>query len=411
MTSIKQEKNMELSSKSQINFDGQDHLQVIDALRGYAILLVIAVHSIGHNKDLVWPVIRPLGLGFYGVQLFFLASALTLLMSWSRSDDSFWLRSGKFLIRRYFRIAPLYYFAVVFYWFVYQVKPNDFSFELLLGSLLFYNAWSPYLVPTVPGWTPVPGGWSIGVEFCFYFAFPFLAVLVTTLRRALIFFSLALVIMIAAAIGGMHLYPEITLEERSNFLYFWPPNQLVIFALGFLLYHCVKSQSVRQWLIASRVTANSASITLCCALFGLSFYGPGKFFDWSSCLPPKHLLISLFFLAWAIVLVVKPKGWAINSAIIGLGKVSFSAYILHFAVLKYVGTLLQLVWPFSTVGALSIPYSLVLLVLAIVITRYVSEGSYRYIEQPFINLGKLIIRRLYPNLGSKNTLLVSPTIS
>lgn len=402
---------MERMSKIQINFDRQDHLQVVDALRGYAILLVIAVHSIGHNKDLVWPAIRPLTLGFYGVQLFFLASALTLLMSWSRSDDSFSRRSGKFLIRRFFRIAPLYYLAVVFYWFAYQANPADFSFELLLSSLLFYNAWSPYLVPTVPGWTPVPGGWSIGVEFCFYFVFPFLAVLITTLRRALVFFCVALVIMIAAAIGGMYLYPEITFEERSNFLYFWPPNQLVIFALGFLFYYCVKSQPLRQWLITSRFSANNASIALCCALFGLSFYGPRKFFDWSFGLPPTHLLISLFFLIWAIVLVVKPKGWAINSAIIGLGKVSFSAYILHFAVLKYVGNSLKQIWPFDTLGALSIPYSLVLLIFAIVITRYVSGLSYRYIEQPFINLGKLIIRRMYPNPENQATLPVPATLS
>lgn len=385
---------MEPDRNNSICFDRQDHLQVVDALRGYAILLVIAVHSIGHNKDLVWPAIRPLSLGFYGVQLFFLASALTLLMSWSRSNDSFARRSGKFLIRRFFRIAPLYYLAVIFYWFAYQAQPDEFSVQVLLGSLLFYNAWSPYLIPTVPGWTPVPGGWSIGVEFCFYFVFPFLAVLVTTLRGAIVISFVALAIMVAAAIGGMHLYPEISLEERSNFLYFWPPNQLVIFALGFVLYHCVKSQSLRQWLTASRITANGASIALCCVLFAMSFYGTRKFFDWSLGLPPTHLLISLFFLAWAIVLVVKPKGWAVNSAIIGLGKVSFSAYILHFAVLKYVGIILKQGWPFSTVGALSIPYSFVLLVVAIVVTRYVSGITYRYVEQPFINLGKSIIRKM-----------------
>ena len=389
-------------SKALNDVDTQDHLQVVDALRGYAILLVISVHSIGHNKDLVWPAIRPLLLGFYGVQLFFLASALTLLMSWSRSNDPFAMRSAKFLLRRFFRIAPLYYLAVIFYWFAYQAKPMDFSFDLLFASLLFYNAWSPYLIPTVQGWTPVPGGWSIGVEFFFYFAFPFLATLVTTLRRAISFFFVALTIMITAAIGGMSLYPEITLEERSNFLYFWPPNQLVIFALGFVLYHCVKSHTIRQWLMTSRITANRASIALCFGLLSLSFYGPRKFYDWSVALPPTHLLISLFFLAWAIVLVVKPKGWAINSAIIGLGKVSFSAYVLHFAVLKFVGILLKQIWPLSTAGGLSIPYTLALLAIAVVTTRYVSECSYRCIEQPFIKLGKSIIHCAYPGTEVKS---------
>jgi len=398
-------------SKELKTFDQQDHLQVVDALRGYAILLVICVHSLGHARDLVWPAKRLLTLGFYGVQLFFLASALTLLMSWSRSNDTFGRRSGKFLIRRFFRIAPLYYLAIVFYWFAYQSKPTDFSFDLLISTLFFYNAWSPYLTPTVNAWTPVPGGWSISVEFCFYFAFPFLAMAVTNLRRAIVFFLVALAIMVAAAVGGMHLYPELTSEERSNFLYYWPPNQLIIFSLGFLLYHCVKSDSIKQWLSTSRITADGASIVLGLALLALSFYGPRKFFDWSQLLPPTHLIISLLFLAWAIVLVIKPWGFAINPAIVGLGKVSFSAYILHFSVLKYVGILLNRIWPFTTVGAASIAYVLTLLATSIVITRYVSAVSYRYIERPFVDFGKSIIQRTFPGSKTKPEPLVTVTPS
>lgn len=376
-------------------FDQQDHLQVVDALRGYAILLVIAVHSLNVVKELVWPAKRLLSLGFYGVQLFFLASALTLLMSWHRSDDGFARRSGKFLLRRFFRIAPLYYLAVLFYWFAYQRTPAEFSFELLISTLLFYNAWSPYLTPTVPGWTPVPGGWSISVEFCFYFAFPFLAVLITTLRRAVVFFMAALALLIVSSIAGAHLYPEISAEARSNFLYFWPPNQLIIFSLGFLLYHSVTNESIKAWLASSRVTANNASFVLCTLLVALSYYGPRKFFEWPLGLPPTHLLISILFLAWAIVIVIKPRGFAVNSAVAGLGKVSFSAYVLHFAVLKFVGMFFDRFWPFAKVGAASIPYAIALLALAIVVTRFVSAATYRFIEQPFINAGKTLIRRVF----------------
>lgn len=378
-------------------FDQQNHLQVVDALRGYAILLVIIVHSMGQNEDLVWPVKRLLTLGFYGVQLFFLASALTLLMSWFRSNDRFLQRSGKFLIRRFFRIAPLYYLAVVFYWFSYQVKPEDFRFELLISTLLFYNAWSPFLTPTVPGWTPVPGGWSISVEFCFYFIFPIMALATTSLKRSLFFFAAALSIMLAASYFGMFMHPEISLEARSNFLYFWPPNQLIVFSLGFVLYHCVKSFEVQQWLTASRITANGATIALGLSILALSFYGPRKFFDWSFGLPPTHLLMSLLFLAWALVLIIKPRGFAINSAIIGLGTVSFSAYILHFSVLKYVSYFLKASWAFPTTGINSIIYSVVLFLISLVITRYAAAITYRYIEIPFINLGKSLIRTLYPN--------------
>jgi len=377
------------------DFDQQNHLQVVDALRGYAILFVITVHSIALNEALVWPVKRLMLLGFYGVQLFFLASALTLLMSWFRSSDRILLRCGKFLIRRFFRIAPLYYLAVVFYWFTYQVKPEDFSFELLISTLLFYNAWSPFLIPTVQGWTPVPGGWSISVEFCFYFIFPVMALVTTSLKRALLFFAMALSIMLLASHFGMFMYPELNPEERANFLYFWPPNQLVIFSLGFVLYHSVKSTSVRQWLMASRITANSATVLLGLSIFALSFYGPHKFFE-AYWLPPTHLIISLLFLAWALVLIIKPKGFVINSAIVGLGKVSFSAYILHFSILHYVGTALHASWPFPVAGMHSVVYSFIALAIVLVITRYVAALTYRFIEMPFINLGKSIIRNLYP---------------
>ncbi len=372
--------------------DGQDNLEAIDALRGYAILFVIAVHSIGHNKDLVWPLVRPLTLGFYGVQLFFLASALTLLMSWSRSNDLFWLRSFKFLIRRFFRIAPLYYLAIVFYWFSYQESAGSFRFELLFATLFFYNAWSPYLIPTVPGWTPVPGGWSIGVEFCFYFIFPFLAAWVTTLARSVIFVFIGLVVMILATDFGMQIYPELTYEQRSNFLYFWLPNQLVIFSLGFFLYHCFKCKAIQEWILNKKRVSDIVSIVFCGALLLLSFYGPRKFFDWSLGLPPTHLLISLLFLPWALCLLTKPSKFFVNKYIVDLGRVSFSAYILHFAVLKYVGSGLKVVWPFGTVGVLSVFYSVILLFLAVLLTRLLAELTYKYIERPGISIGKLFIR-------------------
>lgn len=379
------------------SFDQQDHLQVIDALRGYAILIVIAVHTLGHVPDLAWPAKRVLTMGFYGVQLFFLASAVTLMMSWHRSADPFGPRSLKFLVRRFFRIAPLYWMAVVFYWFAYQIQAEQFSLQLLLATLFFYNAWSPYLIPTVPGWTPVPGGWSIGVEFCFYFTFPLIATLVTSLRRALVFVALSLGVMLAASHFGQGLYPEIGPEERANFLYFWPPNQLVVFALGFLLYHLIKDESTRRRIIASPISADLASLAMLGATLAVALsIGLNKLFDWNQGLPPTHLLMTLCFVPWALVLILKPSGRVINRAITGLGKVSFSAYVLHFAVLKYTSQLLHQLWPLAKTGVYSVAFEAVFLGLALVLIRAIGEASYRLIEQPFIDLGKALLGRLQP---------------
>jgi peptidoglycan/LPS O-acetylase OafA/YrhL len=54
----------------------------IDCVRGYAVLLVIASHLVEVFPKLPYPVRRLALSGWFGVQLFFLASSLTLLMLW-----------------------------------------------------------------------------------------------------------------------------------------------------------------------------------------------------------------------------------------------------------------------------------------------------------------------------------------
>lgn len=374
-------------------FDGQTSLEVIDAFRGYAILLVIGVHSVGHIPNLVWPAKRVMQLGFYGVQLFFIASALTLMMSWHRSRDAFGTRSFKFIIRRFFRIAPLYYLAIPFYWYAYQVDSELFKPGLLFASLFFVNAWSPYWIPTVPGWTPVPGGWSIGVEFCFYFLFPLAATMVKDLKAAIMFFVAALAITFCASYFSANLYPEISLDARENFLYFWPPNQLVIFSLGFIIFHIVTNMRMKEFIEKSGIDANHATIGALLLFLGLAFTNSGKFFDLSSGWPPRHFLASLVFAAWAAVLVIRPNGFAINKFVSGLGKVSFSAYIFHFAVLKYVGLLFALMLPGGASGFYSVLYGLFVFLLSVILTRVLSELTYKNIELPFQRIGKGLICR------------------
>lgn len=140
-------------------FDRQQNSRAIDALRGHAILLVIEMHVIGHVPTLVRPAKGLLLLGYSGVQLFFVASAVTLLMSCSRSQESLLsTRITRFFKNRFFRIAPLYFLAIPFYWAFEGLTVVDFKPERLIATLLFVNAWTPDLLPTTGGWKPVPGG-------------------------------------------------------------------------------------------------------------------------------------------------------------------------------------------------------------------------------------------------------------
>ena len=83
-------------------------LLYIDALRGFAILGVIVVHVAGafpapsHVLNVI------LANGGRGVQLFFVVSAFTLFHSLDSKTAG---AAGlfRFFVRRYFRVAPLYY--------------------------------------------------------------------------------------------------------------------------------------------------------------------------------------------------------------------------------------------------------------------------------------------------------------
>lgn len=371
-------------------FDQQQDLQAIDALRGYAVLLVICMHVFIHVPTLAWPVKRLLLLGHAGVQLFFLVSAVTLLMSWSRdTGHAFGARARQFFVNRWFRIAPLYFLAIAFYWLFEQRTLDEFNLPRLVGTLLFYNAWSPYLLPTVGGWMPAPGGWSISVEFMFYLVFPLLAMLVTSMRRALLFVLLAYALMLAASVFGQGLYPEVEAEARNRFLFFWPPNQLVVFAIGFLLYRAVKSATVQAWGRRSRLDAGGATALLVAALLAVQFY-PGKGWELVAFLLPQHLLLSLLFAGWALFMLLKPRAAVAPGTVVEIGKMSFSIYLINFAALASVETLLSMVWPFGVTGVLSIVYAGILFGLATFASYRVARFTYRYVERPCVRFGKAL---------------------
>lgn len=379
-----------MTSSANRQFDQQQNSRSIDALRGYAILFVIAMHVIGHVPNLVWPAKRLLLLGATGVQLFFIASAVTLLMSWHREQAlPLGPRVGRFLLNRFFRIAPLYFLAIPFYWFFENHALADFSLGKLLSTILFYNAWTPYLIPTVGGWKTVPGGWSISVEFMFYLAFPLLALLVTTVRRAALFVTVSYFLMVGASIYGQHLYPEISKAARENFLFFWPPNQLIVFAIGFLLYRCVKSDKVQNWVQHSRLNANSVTAMFVGAILAAQFH-PGDSMPLLSLLLPQHLLLSILFAAWSLFMLLKPTALAAPGMIVNVGRMSFSIYLIHFAGLVVMESLLASLWPFGTAGMASIAYAGLLMAAATFASYQLARLTYRFVEKPMIRYGKSI---------------------
>src|SRR5580658_8387678 len=124
-------------------------LPFLDALRGYAILGVLTAHI---------EQVAPLSStrlenyaqhGRYGVQLFFIVSAVSIAMAWYARADGY----GRFLTRRLFRLLPALALAAIGYATIGGTHPEWWHIAL---TVTFLNGWHPSAIDSA-----VPGSWSL----------------------------------------------------------------------------------------------------------------------------------------------------------------------------------------------------------------------------------------------------------
>jgi peptidoglycan/LPS O-acetylase OafA/YrhL len=369
------------------------HFAYIECARGYAILLVIICHATYLFPELPYPVHRVTVLGWHGVQLFYLASAVTLMMSWQYEkarDGS--VDIGAFFLRRFFRIAPAYYLASVLY-FLLEPPVGGFDPIQAAASYLFINAWHPVLMPVTPNaWSVVPGGWSIGVEFTFYAIFPVLACTITSLSRAVYLFLGT--VLIGATLNTL-LWPSLEATfgtvPADNFLYFWFPNQMSVFALGLCLFYLLEWDRGRRSILA---THPNLVATLSVALVAsTAFIAASHWLNLRIPLPPTFLLVSLALMIFVLALARSRPGIFLNAPAALLGRVSFSAYLLHVAVLKIISDQPFLQNALHATGWSAVVAFAFALICIVIIVVAGSWCTYRLIETPMIDVGKALIRR------------------
>jgi peptidoglycan/LPS O-acetylase OafA/YrhL len=296
--------------------------------------------------------------------------------------------AAMFFLRRFFRIAPAYYAAAVLYFFL-APPPQGFDALAVAATATFVNAWHP----TSPAdWNVVPGGWSVSVEFTFYMLFPFFAIWLTSLSRAVLTVLASIAIGVAAnllALGALNgSYQPTTID---NFLFFWFPNQMCIFALGGVLFFLLQEvgrpgSRSRELLLRHATRLAMASIAAFCALA----YVPLGHYLGATPIVPGLLATCVPLMAFVVALSAN-RGVLVNRYAAAMGKVSFSAYLLHFAVLHifqfWPETLHAQAAGVSAIAALVFGW-----VLTVLVTYVVAWASYQAIERPFIEFGKAIIR-------------------
>lgn len=90
-----------------MTIENRNRFEYIDAMRGLAIFLVMVVHA-GSRAGVDGYLRLFTEAGQYGVQLFFVVSAYTILLSLDRRRTGDPRLMQNFFIRRLFRIIPVY---------------------------------------------------------------------------------------------------------------------------------------------------------------------------------------------------------------------------------------------------------------------------------------------------------------
>jgi peptidoglycan/LPS O-acetylase OafA/YrhL len=348
-----------------IDYTGQvKHLKYLDSLRGIAILLVILVHSwimSGH-------VIPFFFIGQRGVQLFFIVSALTLMMSLhTRRDNRKW---ASYFVRRFFRIAPMFYLAMLGNIILTNSQGSSFSpGEILLGAFMMHG-FSPQLINVI-----VIGGWSVAVEVMFYLALPLIFWLVRSLFSSVVLLGVTFSVCGWGSWKLAEIYPAF----NEYFTFLWFGVELPVFCIGVFLYFA-KDRIDRADLKTSIKKPLSLALTVA-GVTGFVVVPHGN----------STLYVSSAFLG-IFVLGVSLVNWPlfVNDFLAFTGKISYSMYLIHFFVIIYALDALRL----SLLPA--DPYKTLLVDFTVVtsITMAISYFTWKYIETPFIKIGGLIAKRL-----------------
>jgi peptidoglycan/LPS O-acetylase OafA/YrhL len=338
------------------------HLKYIDALRGIAILLVILCHVFiafpeldvpGLAGTFLWQANR-------GVQLFYIISAFTLFYSYKEKNWSW----QEYFVRRFFRIAPMFYVAVIVYTIFFV---DGISASVLVKMFTFTNGIDIYNINAV-----FPGSWSIAVEFPFYIVLFLLLTRINNLTQSVNFFLVSCVIafLLNALLRRTLDGPE---EVVGLYLYFYLPSQAPVFALGVVLYFLVVRNETRV-----------APLTLLLLGFLVSLHiaigGKGLIED--------HVQLSIGFAIVTLALARFPVAVIVNAFTSFIGKISFSLYLTHFMVIY--GFRNVTVFNLTDSGLLN--YVIAFSTIA-VIAGVLSTITYYAIEKPMMKVGTLLLRQ------------------
>lgn len=352
-------------------------IEVLDGLRGVAVLLVVFQHALeffpilqAAPKDLLGFILQNyLNFGRLGVVIFFLISGYLIpftLKAEAGGVSAFW-------VSRFFRLYPLYWcslgIAIAVFYFVPVREPtsardailNISMFQLALGGR---NVLEPY--------------WTLFVELVFYTicASAFL-VRLNKQHQPLIFVGLFSLMILSLSLPTLLIgdLPVGAMNKASTFA-----SYLMIMFVGMFI-RIDEAEGYRR----GHALLIVAAVSVAMATYTWSRLET----DFNRLLSPASVLIST--LSGVLIFLFRRKFARLlaSRALIAVGTVSYGIYLFHPIVLHVAVKTL----PHGGGGIQFTVFSLIV----IAVTFTIASVGYRVVEQPAIEAGKRFRRRLLAN--------------
>ncbi|MBU9581648.1 acyltransferase family protein [Burkholderia multivorans] len=363
--------------------NSSEHFYHVDAMRAVAVILVIWTHyaerfaSLAGSQHALDTLQRSLNFGRVGVVIFFAISGMLIPTSLHGP-----VRAGtkRFLVRRFFRLYPAYWFALpagyVVHWYLFGRQMDIRGF--LANLTMMPAAFGESLI--------LPHGWTLETELYFYGACLVLFWCGALHRmRALCLVSIGLCLLFVSALK-LQLIPADVLSQYKTLPYhlaimFWgacfrqaydTPSRLLPIRLA-------KRGPLADLSITYRAAAAWAAVPI--AVIAVM----GAVNDWHRNL--EHLPTSLAYLAGIAIFAALATVLKLRIRLLAwLGEISYSIYLLHSLPLFVAFWLCQ---RFHIVGW---PLGLYMVVPLVPLVPLAWAG-YRVCEVPCVQLARTVTAR------------------
>jgi peptidoglycan/LPS O-acetylase OafA/YrhL len=259
----------------------------------------------------------------------------------------------------------MYYLGILFF----SVVNSNVTKASIIANIFFIHGWHPDWVTRL-----VPGGWSISVEMFFYCLVPFLVKKINSLNKAIYWF-------IAAVLFNYLFQQVLGPYAVGDFLFFSFPNHMPVFICGIAAYMLIIK---KDFLVGSKPLLFVSLLIL-------------AYMIWNDLIN----YVTLSGIAFMLLLIAVSKRRfkvLVNPFFTYLGKVSYSSYLVHFAVLLALNK-------FHFVDFIDVANTytgvinyILRLIVVVGITIGISTLFYRFVEVPMQQVGRNLIKLCSPTL-------------